>query len=101
MALTIEHPVRNVARERWLDMRSTCRYLLIGMLLLAALPCAFGAAKTQASLVIPAETVRPGETIIAGVQLRMPPGWHTYWRNPGAAGGATKIQWTLPQGVTA
>jgi DsbC/DsbD-like thiol-disulfide interchange protein len=35
------------------------------------------------------------------VQLRMKPGWHTYWRNPGDAGLATGIKWTLPQGVTA
>jgi thiol:disulfide interchange protein len=68
---------------------------------MAGLPAALGAAKTQPSLVVPAETVRPGDTVIVGLQLRMPPGWHTYWRNPGAAGGATKIQWTLPQGVTA
>jgi DsbC/DsbD-like thiol-disulfide interchange protein len=35
------------------------------------------------------------------VLLRMKPGWHTYWRNPGDAGLATGIKWTLPQGVTA
>ena len=31
----------------------------------------------------------------------MEPGWHTYWKNPGAAGMATKIEWQLPPGVTA
>ena len=36
-----------------------------------------------------------------GVLLRMDPGWHTYWKNPGAAGMATKIEWQLPPGVTA
>ncbi len=25
-------------------------------------------------------------------------GWHTYWRNPGDAGEATQIKWTLPAG---
>jgi thiol:disulfide interchange protein DsbD len=28
-------------------------------------------------------------------------GWHTYWRNPGDSGEATKIAWTLPPGWTA
>ena len=38
---------------------------------------------------------------MAGVDLKMEPGWHTYWKNPGAAGMATKIQWQLPPGITA
>lgn len=38
---------------------------------------------------------------MAGIHLKMDPGWHTYWKNPGAAGMATKIEWTLPAGVTA
>jgi thiol:disulfide interchange protein DsbD len=56
---------------------------------------------TQAKLILSAETARPGDTIWAGVDLKMEPDWHTYWKNPGAAGLATKIQWQLPPGVTA
>src|SRR3954451_14834982 len=100
-----KYPVRNPARRRLVDVpfafTRSLFSLLTGVALMAGLPAALGAAKTQPSLVVPAETVRPGDTVIVGLQLRMPPGWHTYWRNPGAAGGATKIQWTLPQGVTA
>src|ERR1035438_7905144 len=59
------------------------------------------AAHTQARLVLAAATARPGETVLAGVQLRMDPRWHIYWRNPGASGMATKIEWQLPAGVTA
>ena len=59
------------------------------------------AAHTQARLILAAETARPGDTVLAGVQLRMEPRWHTYWRNPGASGMATKIEWHLPPGVTA
>lgn len=29
------------------------------------------------------------------------PGWHTYWRNPGDSGEATRITWRLPAGVEA
>lgn len=56
---------------------------------------------TRARLALPAETVRPGETITAGVVLEMTPPWHTYWRNPGESGMATAIQWKLPDGVKA
>ncbi len=59
------------------------------------------AAHTQARLVLAAEAARPGDTVLAGVQLRMDPRWHTYWRNPGASGMATTIEWQLPAGVTA
>jgi thiol:disulfide interchange protein DsbD len=58
------------------------------------------AAHTQARLVLAAEAARPGDTVLVGVQLRMDPRWHTYWRNPGASGMATKIEWQLPAGVT-
>ena len=59
------------------------------------------AAHTQATLLLSAETVQPGDTICAGVRLKMESGWHTYWKNPGEAGQATEITWTLPAGVTA
>ena len=59
------------------------------------------AAHTQVRLVLSAETARPGDTVLAGVDLKMDPGWHTYWKNPGAAGMATKIEWQFPPGVTA
>jgi thiol:disulfide interchange protein/DsbC/DsbD-like thiol-disulfide interchange protein len=59
------------------------------------------AAHTQVRLLLSADTARPGDTIWAGVDLKMEPGWHTYWKNPGAAGMPTKIEWQLPPGVTA
>jgi thiol:disulfide interchange protein DsbD len=69
---------------------------------LAVLPVhAAPSAHTQARLVLATETARPGDTVLAGVQLRMDPRWHTYWRNPGASGIATKIEWQLPPGVAA
>jgi thiol:disulfide interchange protein DsbD len=59
------------------------------------------AAHTQVQLLLSADTARPGDTVWAGVDLKMEPDWHTYWKNPGEAGMATKIQWQLPPGVTA
>ena len=40
----------------------------------------------------------PGSTLYAAVILTAEKGWHTYWRNPGDAGEATKIAWSLPPG---
>src|ERR1035438_6145022 len=56
---------------------------------------------TQVKLILSADTAKPGDTIWAGVDLKMEPGWHTYWKNPGDAGSPTKIEWTLPPGISA
>jgi thiol:disulfide interchange protein len=68
--------------------------------LLAVVPGAL-AANTTARLVLAADTVKPGDTVLAGVHLKMDGNWHTYWRNPGESGGATRIEWELPPGITA
>ncbi len=73
--------------------------ILTGLVCLAAITAQ--AAHTQVRLILSAETAKPGDTVWAGVDMQMEPGWHTYWKNPGAAGMATKIEWQLPPGVTA
>ena len=81
-------------------MRLACWVLI----LCATLGFAAGAgqaAQTQAKLILPAEAAAPGETVMAGVHLRMPARWHTYWRYGGDAGDPTKIQWELPTGIAA
>ncbi len=57
---------------------------------------------TQAKLVLSMDACYPdpGGRVGALVDLKMEPGWHTYWKNPGAAGLATKIEWELPPGIT-
>jgi len=80
-------------------MRLVQRLTLILALALAGPPAQ--AANTTARLVLSHDAAKPGETVWAGVHLRMNQGWHTYWQNGGDAGAATKIDWTLPTGVTA
>jgi thiol:disulfide interchange protein DsbD len=72
--------------------------LLLGMVCTAVSALA---ANTTVRLFLSHEAAKPGETIWAAVEMRMAPRWHTYWSNAGESGDATKIQWTLPQGVTA
>jgi thiol:disulfide interchange protein len=81
-------------------MRFCLLLLAAGLLGFVSTPAAL-AAHTHANLVLVADTVHPGETVMAGVHLHMDPRWHTYWRNPGGPGIATSIQWILPHGVTA
>jgi thiol:disulfide interchange protein DsbD len=73
--------------------------ILISLLLFAG--TTVHAAHTQANLLLSANPAAPGSTVLAGVELKMEPGWHTYWKNPGAAGEVTEIKWQLPAGVTA
>jgi len=79
-------------------VRGVAVILSIGFCLVAS---AANAAHTQVRLILSTDTARPGDTIWAGVDMKMEPGWHTYWKNPGEAGMATKIEWQLPPGVTA
>lgn len=79
---------------RWIMVGLSCFLSLGGRA--AQLPT-----KTQVRLVLSVEGARPGESILAGIQLRMPPGWHTYWKNPGDSGQATRIDWILTNGISA
>jgi thiol:disulfide interchange protein DsbD len=54
-----------------------------------------------AELIPEVTTVDPGQPFEVALHLHSDPGWHTYWINPGDAGLATTITWTLPPGFTA
>ncbi len=55
----------------------------------------------DATLVSDAAAVEPGGKVWLGVQLDIEPKWHVYWQNPGDAGLATDVRWTLPDGYEA
>ena len=58
-------------------------------------------AATKVKLLVSHDTIKPGSTVTAGLELTMADGWHTYWINPGEAGIVTSVEWKLPKGVTA
>ncbi len=85
---------------------------LLRLILVLALMCAPSLAAAQdgrlqrteriaAELVVMSQWAAPGSTAIVAVRQDIEPGWHTYWRNPGDSGGATTLNWTLPEGVAA
>lgn len=52
----------------------------------------------ESELVAQETGIAPGGTVYVALRQKIIPEWHTYWRNPGDAGEATKITWTLPAG---
>ena len=53
-------------------------------------------------LVVPGESLYSSDELNdAGLYFKLEPGWHVYWKNPGDAGEAPQIKWTLPEGITA
>ncbi|MEM7008210.1 MAG: protein-disulfide reductase DsbD domain-containing protein [Thermodesulfobacteriota bacterium] len=52
----------------------------------------------EAKLVSNADLVEPGDTFNLGVVFAIEPGWHIYWKNPGASGLATQVDFSVPQG---
>jgi thiol:disulfide interchange protein DsbD len=83
------------------------RVLALLLALLAASPAraaeseAVRSPRATVSLITELAEIRPGERFAAGLLLRLAPGWHTYWRNPGDAGAPAEITFTLPPGANA
>jgi thiol:disulfide interchange protein DsbD len=54
--------------------------------------------EVEAELVAERTAASPGATLTVALRLKIIPGWHTYWRNPGDSGEPTALDWTLPAG---
>jgi DsbC/DsbD-like thiol-disulfide interchange protein/cytochrome c biogenesis protein CcdA len=55
----------------------------------------------EAELIPATTSVQPGQPLTLALRLKMETHWHTYWKNPGDSGLATRIHWTLPAGFEA
>ncbi len=58
-------------------------------------------AHTEVELISEVQSIQPGSEFFAAVRFKMDPGWHIYWKNPGDSGTAPKIEWNLPEEITA
>jgi thiol:disulfide interchange protein/DsbC/DsbD-like thiol-disulfide interchange protein len=101
-------PIRPARRRR--PRRPAAFPGLRALWLAAALAAAVAAPATGAPVKTPhveAELVAgntalvPGSALPVALRLRMEPGWHTYWRNPGDSGLPTTLAWKLPAGIGA
>lgn len=78
------------------------RFLTVLLFCTASILCASEKpAPIQMELISEEASIQPGRAFCVGVHLTMKEGWHTYWKNPGDAGMATRIEWDLPPGLTA
>ncbi len=86
------------------------RAALAPLLLLTLLAMPSGPARAAASawasnahgaarLITAVEATGSSAELDAGVQLRLTPGWHTYWRTPGDAGIPPTIDWRGSQNL--
>ncbi len=58
-------------------------------------------AQATVSLVSDADAVAPGRPVRLGLLIRLAPGWHTYWKNPGDAGAPPELRLDLPRDASA
>src|ERR1700729_1004572 len=84
----------------------TVKYWLLGLLLAspAAFPLSGNIVATdnvKAQLISEVGAIAPGQSFWVALEFNIRDGWHTYWRNPGDSGQATKLVWQLPPGFTA
>jgi DsbC/DsbD-like thiol-disulfide interchange protein len=68
------------------------RHALIAALSLAAAQAAAEPPRAEAGLLLGWATQDGGR--VAGLWIRMAPGWKTYWRSPGEAGVPPRFDWT-------
>lgn len=58
-------------------------------------------AAVTAKLLADVEALQPGTPFQVGVLFSIAPDWHIYWKNPGDAGMATSVDFSLPKGFRA
>jgi DsbC/DsbD-like thiol-disulfide interchange protein len=72
------------------------------ILLLLLLPFPAQTQKGERPLVrasLLAASADPSAPFDVGIRLRIAPGWHLYWKNPGDAGLPVDVAWKLPGGL--
>ena len=78
---------------RWLLL-----FVLIATGAMAAESAPVRTARTTATIVSDRDGVAPGQAVRLGLRLRIAPGWHVYWKNPGDAGIAPELTLDGAQG---
>tara|TARA_Y100001936_G_scaffold121293_1_gene118618 strand:+ start:255 stop:2264 length:2010 start_codon:yes stop_codon:yes gene_type:complete len=61
----------------------------------------FEASDSTLKIISESYSAQEGDTLLVGLNFKLDSGWHTYWKNPGDAGGAAEVIWNLPEKVTA
>ncbi len=73
--------------------------MVTAFLALIAIP-AVAQTHIQPQLVAESSAPAANAAVAIALDMRTDKGWHGYWSNPGEAGFAPRLKWTLPKGVT-
>jgi DsbC/DsbD-like thiol-disulfide interchange protein len=73
-------------------------FLAAGLPFAMTAPAAEKSGHAEAELVAGVASYQPGKTVPVGIKLKIEPGWHSYWVNPGVGGMPMSAKWTLPAG---
>ncbi len=75
-------------------------WIIVTMFVTAAVALAqpVESGKAQVDLVSAKSPIKPGEPVLLGLRMKVEPGWHTYWVNPGESGMKPAMEWKLPAG---
>lgn len=52
------------------------------------------------TLIAETSQLKAGTALSAGLHVKLEPGWHVYWKNPGDAGLPIRLGWNLPPGFS-
>lgn len=96
---------------RWPMARALWERLVVAMLLAVSLGLGPGVAHAAATnwvgdrhaavrLITAEQATGSMPTVDGGLQIRLAPGWHAYWRTPGAAGIPASIHWAGSRNLT-
>ena len=61
----------------------------------------FQARDSSVEVTSESEAMMKGDELLLGLNFKLTPGWHTYWKNPGDAGEGASVTWQLPKGFQA
>ena len=81
-------------------MTAWCFRFVTLLLALAAAPSLAQTTHIQPRLVAESSAPRRGTMVALAIDMKTENGWHGYWSNPGEAGFAPRLKWTLPAGVS-
>lgn len=57
--------------------------------------------RTEVTLTSDKASIHKSQNFWLALHIKMKPGWHTYWLNPGDSGLTPELKWTLPKGFVA
>jgi DsbC/DsbD-like thiol-disulfide interchange protein len=80
------------------------RFAFFALLLFLALAepgVALASKNISVALLSEQAAVELGRPFTIGLRMKIRPGWHTYWKNPGDSGMPLQITWKLPEGFSA